>query len=87
MDENKEMKKRNTSTLNISFLAVNFFKCYKRECTHFRFRSRSDSIRLRVKTIRLRSSVLDCELAEWLRLREMQLQVPVLDCDGLFKEY
>ena len=28
-------------------------------CTHFRFRSRSDSIRLRVKTTRLRSSVLD----------------------------
>ena len=27
--------------------------------THFRFRSRSDSIRLRVKTTRLRSSVLD----------------------------
>ena len=28
-------------------------------CTHFRLRSRSDSIRLRIKTTRLRSSVLD----------------------------
>ena len=45
-------------------------------CTQFRFRSRSDSIRLRVKTTRLRSSVLDmyepmCTLlvkSTWLKL-------------------
>ena len=36
-------------------------------CTHFHFRSRSDSTHLRAKTTRLRSSVLDMYDFDWLR--------------------
>ena len=56
-------------------------------CTHFRFRSRSDSIRLRVKSTRLRLSVLDMYGGLFrsrsdsirLRVKSTRLRLSVLD--------
>ena len=51
--------------LNPSLLIMSFYRHHRSSALRpFRFRRRSDSIRLRVKTTRLRSGVLDiCEIA------------------------